>query len=284
VAAAELLSYTVSSVTAAAIAHSSALLCSQPPCIHSFTGSDCLVSARRSTATFVGHVFATPSVHSAHGVNLASHIYLAHAACLPQVRSTAAVTRASAGVADNVLPQSGSVTINFRLLPGDTPETALQLTRTWLGRWECMVCHMQQLDHSCSCSFIHSIAQHSCSFTHSTRHWWLFLVTHVRMPSARASSSVRGMHMHIGNATLWTPRHLLQDVSCAAARCRDAAAANVSLKSGVPWQPMVVTDAAGPHFAIMREAIQAAWRLGGRPSRAVPVLPVLLPGGKQHVM
>jgi acetylornithine deacetylase/succinyl-diaminopimelate desuccinylase-like protein len=53
---------------------------------------------------------------------------------LLQVRTTAAVTRACAGVADNVLPQSGSVTINFRLLPGDTPETALQLTRGWLGR------------------------------------------------------------------------------------------------------------------------------------------------------
>jgi acetylornithine deacetylase/succinyl-diaminopimelate desuccinylase-like protein len=53
---------------------------------------------------------------------------------LLQVRTTAAVTRASAGVADNVLPQSGCVTINFRLLPGDTPDTALQLTHSWLGR------------------------------------------------------------------------------------------------------------------------------------------------------
>jgi acetylornithine deacetylase/succinyl-diaminopimelate desuccinylase-like protein len=70
----------------------------------------------------------------------AIHIWL-------QVRTTAAVTRAAAGVADNVLPQSGSVTINFRLLPGDTPETALQLTRSWLGRWDCMRCRTTRTAH-----------------------------------------------------------------------------------------------------------------------------------------
>jgi hypothetical protein len=69
-----------------------------------------------------------------------------------------------------------------------------------------------------------------------------------------------------------------------AAFCRDAAAANVSLKSGVPWQPITVADAAGPHFNIMRQAIQSAWKLSGPHIKPVPVLPVLLPGGKQHLV
>uniref|UniRef100_A0A383VVP7 Uncharacterized protein n=1 Tax=Tetradesmus obliquus TaxID=3088 RepID=A0A383VVP7_TETOB len=104
-----------------------------------------------------------------------------------------AVTLAAAGVADNVLPQSGSVTINFRLLPGDTPQTALQLTRGWLGR--------------------------------------------------------------------------------------DAAAANISMKGDKALQPMAVADASGPHFAIMQDAIQAAWRLQGpqHNGKALPVVPMLLP-------
>jgi carboxypeptidase PM20D1 len=41
------------------------------------------------------------------------------------VRTTAAATRFEAGVADNMLPQSGTVSINFRLLPGDTSADAL---------------------------------------------------------------------------------------------------------------------------------------------------------------
>lgn len=49
------------------------------------------------------------------------------------VRDTAAVTTIQAGVADNVLPQSGHVAINFRLLPGSTQDDALRLTAAWLG-------------------------------------------------------------------------------------------------------------------------------------------------------
>ncbi|KAK9806375.1 hypothetical protein WJX72_012122 [[Myrmecia] bisecta] len=41
------------------------------------------------------------------------------------VRTTAAPTRLQAGVADNVLPQAGVVSYNFRLLPGDPPEAAV---------------------------------------------------------------------------------------------------------------------------------------------------------------
>ena len=37
-----------------------------------------------------------------------------------QVRTTAAVTGISSGIADNVLPPSGSINVNFRLLPGDS--------------------------------------------------------------------------------------------------------------------------------------------------------------------
>ena len=36
-----------------------------------------------------------------------------------QVRTTAAVTGISSGIADNVLPPSGTINVNFRLLPGD---------------------------------------------------------------------------------------------------------------------------------------------------------------------
>lgn len=43
-----------------------------------------------------------------------------------QVRTTAAPTIIQAGVADNVLPQTGTININFRLLPGDTADTVVQ--------------------------------------------------------------------------------------------------------------------------------------------------------------
>jgi hypothetical protein len=65
--------------------------------------------------------------------------------------------------------------------------------------------------------------------------------------------------------------------------CRDAAAANISLKGNDPWQAMAVADAWGPHFAIMRDAIQSAWRLEGSNGKALPVLPSLLPGGQNTV-
>uniref|UniRef100_A0A383W7F7 Peptidase M20 dimerisation domain-containing protein n=1 Tax=Tetradesmus obliquus TaxID=3088 RepID=A0A383W7F7_TETOB len=50
------------------------------------------------------------------------------------VRTTAAITNISvSNIADNVLPQTATVNINFRLLPGDTVDDALQLTKQWLG-------------------------------------------------------------------------------------------------------------------------------------------------------
>jgi acetylornithine deacetylase/succinyl-diaminopimelate desuccinylase-like protein len=39
-------------------------------------------------------------------------------AARPQVRTTVAATKLEAGVADNVLPQQGTINLNFRLLPG----------------------------------------------------------------------------------------------------------------------------------------------------------------------
>jgi carboxypeptidase PM20D1 len=43
------------------------------------------------------------------------------------------VTLVAAGVADNVLPQTAEVSLNFRLLPGAPPNTTLQYVRGWLG-------------------------------------------------------------------------------------------------------------------------------------------------------
>ncbi len=37
-----------------------------------------------------------------------------------QARTTAAITRIQSGVADNVLPPTATINVNFRLLPGDT--------------------------------------------------------------------------------------------------------------------------------------------------------------------
>jgi len=50
-----------------------------------------------------------------------------------QTRTTAAVTNVSAGVADNVLPQQGIISINFRLLPGDTPQQLLEYLERVIG-------------------------------------------------------------------------------------------------------------------------------------------------------
>ncbi len=55
--------------------------------------------------------------------------------CFAQVRTTVAVTHMQAGVGDNVLPQQGSLNLNFRLLPGDTPERVLKYLRSVIGRW-----------------------------------------------------------------------------------------------------------------------------------------------------
>lgn len=48
-------------------------------------------------------------------------------------RTTAAVTRASLGVADNVVPATASVTINFRLLPGVSLDYPIEYLRRMLG-------------------------------------------------------------------------------------------------------------------------------------------------------
>eukprot|EP00879_Flechtneria_rotunda_P030781 GHRR01033460.1.p1 GENE.GHRR01033460.1~~GHRR01033460.1.p1 ORF type:complete len:240 (+),score=87.11 GHRR01033460.1:328-1047(+) len=67
--------------------------------------------------------------------NLLAHIMAAASAeAAALVRSTAAVTKVTAGIADNVLPQTGMINVNFRLLPGDTPDTAVEYAKSWLGR------------------------------------------------------------------------------------------------------------------------------------------------------
>lgn len=35
------------------------------------------------------------------------------------------------------MPQTATVGLNFRLLPGDTTDTAVELVQGWLGRWVC---------------------------------------------------------------------------------------------------------------------------------------------------
>lgn len=47
----------------------------------------------------------------------------------PFVRTTTALTMVNAGVKENVLPQLAEAKVNFRLLPGDTPETVVRAIR-----------------------------------------------------------------------------------------------------------------------------------------------------------
>ena len=49
------------------------------------------------------------------------------------MRTTAAVTRVDAGVADNVLPQQGAINVNFRLLPGDGLNAVLGYLKKVIG-------------------------------------------------------------------------------------------------------------------------------------------------------
>lgn len=49
------------------------------------------------------------------------------------VCSAAAVTILNAGVAENVLPQTANMSINFRLLPSSSPEDARKYITKWLG-------------------------------------------------------------------------------------------------------------------------------------------------------
>lgn len=50
-----------------------------------------------------------------------------------QVRTTAAATVVEAGVADNVLPQSGLINYNFRLLPGEPPNSTLEYLKSLIS-------------------------------------------------------------------------------------------------------------------------------------------------------
>jgi carboxypeptidase PM20D1 len=47
----------------------------------------------------------------------------------PLVRTTTALTMFNAGVKENVVPQRAEARVNFRLLPGDTPETVVAHVR-----------------------------------------------------------------------------------------------------------------------------------------------------------
>ena len=44
----------------------------------------------------------------------------------PFVRTTTALTMFNAGVKENVVPQRAEAKVNFRLLPGDTPEMVVE--------------------------------------------------------------------------------------------------------------------------------------------------------------
>jgi len=48
---------------------------------------------------------------------------------LPYVRTTTALTMFNAGVKENVMPQRAEARVNFRLLPGDTPEQVVERVR-----------------------------------------------------------------------------------------------------------------------------------------------------------
>jgi carboxypeptidase PM20D1 len=46
------------------------------------------------------------------------------------VRTTTALTMINAGVKENVIPQRAEAKINFRILPGDTPQSVIAVIRT----------------------------------------------------------------------------------------------------------------------------------------------------------
>ena len=48
---------------------------------------------------------------------------------MPFVRTTTALTMINAGIKENVVPQSAEALVNFRLLPGDTPEMVVDYVR-----------------------------------------------------------------------------------------------------------------------------------------------------------
>jgi len=50
-------------------------------------------------------------------------------ATMPFVRTTTALTMINAGIKENVVPQSAEALVNFRLLPGDTPEKVVAYVR-----------------------------------------------------------------------------------------------------------------------------------------------------------
>ncbi len=56
---------------------------------------------------------------------LVRHLLESKPATAAQIRTTMAVTMISGGVAENVLPEEAVATVNFRLLPGDSPQDVL---------------------------------------------------------------------------------------------------------------------------------------------------------------
>ncbi len=56
-----------------------------------------------------------------------------HPATAPYVRTTTAVTILQAGTKENVVPQTASATVNLRLLPGETVDSALARVRRVVG-------------------------------------------------------------------------------------------------------------------------------------------------------
>ena len=60
---------------------------------------------------------------------LVRHLLEGKPATAAQVRTTTAVTMIAGGVAENVLPEEATATVNFRLLPGDTTDDVIQHIR-----------------------------------------------------------------------------------------------------------------------------------------------------------
>lgn len=180
--------------------------------------------------------------------------------CSTQVRTTAAVTVLQAGTAENVLPQTATVGINFRLLPGHTVNTVLQLVKGWLGRWaglgSTQLCKRQCASTATSlhtattkcCSCIGSMQRTTCTFECSAL-------------------------LQRGSLLLIDPDTAM--LYCVA--CRDLPYATIHFEDNHAFDNPVA-DASGPHFAVIRAALQQHWRLDQPGSPPVPVLPVMLPG------
>jgi len=84
-------------------------------------------------SAWLAPVFAAAKIFPVLGQVIASALASVDGVTAAMVRDTAAVTKIAAGVADNVLPQVGTIDVNFRLLPGSTPQTAAGYVKAWLG-------------------------------------------------------------------------------------------------------------------------------------------------------